>query len=800
MRKLKSIFLALGATALLGACSSDRDTYDGFDHSGKNTVSFATNIMKSNIATRATDTDWTKNDAIGVYALNAGGQLGDGAIFDGKANIKHTTAVGGKTAKFIAGTPSEAIQLDGKTPIDVVAYYPFAATVTDYKLPINVKDQSNPEALDILYSNDLKGIQKSGEATMNFSHKLSKLVFSVEPTPDYPNLDGLSAKDIKGLKAEGSFDLKTAEVSLSGDVVTLQPKVNGTSVTAIVVPGQKLDKTVSMVFTLGGEEFTWTPKKDFDLTSSNKYTFRIQLSKDGTAVTLNPEGTIEDWTEGNTDGGVDIVTPGGEDPNPQPGEAMPIADFAKKYASATAESPINITEETKLRGIVTSDDTAANVYMKLYLEDATGAITVGVNSKTIAQEYQRGQEIEIDVKGLDAIVYGGVLQVGLKDAKSNRIEMTDLKARTKVIEATAKPLDPKVTTLNNIKSEMVNTLIKLENVLFVDGGKLTYAEPQKNTNRDLSDGTNTIIVRNSGYSTFAGETLPEGPISVTALLDQFDGKWQLTLRDLNDVVKGGETPEPGKDVTVDKTNLDFAKDAASQTFNVKADVETSWTIENGDSWLTISPKAGKGDQAISVNATQNTGDTRTAKIIVKGGKQDIVVNVSQAGNSQPGVETNIFTETFGKDNKVSKPWKKLANYTNYDNSNLNFTDPKNNTDIRSTKALDNHVWLPATAKGGDLVIDGFDTTGFVKLRLDFDVTSNLYDAGSSFDIANLGVYFDDQKVEVPSKVLTKTDGYFDSFYTVELKNLPTNFKTIKFTVEKDNLGTRITNIKLFGTK
>ena len=77
MRKLKSIFLALGATALLGACSSDRDTYDGFDHSGKNTVSFATNIMKSNIATRATDTDWTKNDAIGIYAINAGGQLGE---------------------------------------------------------------------------------------------------------------------------------------------------------------------------------------------------------------------------------------------------------------------------------------------------------------------------------------------------------------------------------------------------------------------------------------------------------------------------------------------------------------------------------------------------------------------------------------------------------------------------------------------------------------------------------------------------------------------------------------------------
>ena len=60
------------------------------------------------------------------------------------------------------------------------------------------------------------------------------------------------------------------------------------------------------------------------------------------------------------------------------------------------------------------------------------------------------------MKGLDAIVYGGVLQVGLKDAKSNRIEMTDLKTRTKIIETTVKPLSPKVTTLSNIKPEMIN--------------------------------------------------------------------------------------------------------------------------------------------------------------------------------------------------------------------------------------------------------------------------------------------------------------------------------------------------------
>ena len=795
MKNLKTLFLTLGAVGLLGACSNE-DVVENRPID-TNSVSFTSNILfQEHPLSRVTENNWDANDAIGVYALKAGTALDDANIFDGKSNVKHITKDAGKVAHFVA--ESNAIQLKTGDNIDVIGYYPHVATVTNYTLPINVKDQSNLAKIDLLYSKNLKGVTGNGAAKMEFTHQLSQISFVVEPGNGFPNVDGVKFGALKGLKAEGSMNLKDGVVTLKeGAAVDLNVTGNKAKGRVIVVPGQKLDKNVSMILTLDGKEFTWFPKQDYDLTSGKKYTFRLQLSADGSVITLNPSGEIVDWIEGNENGDVDVITPGGT-VDPEPSDAMPIADFAKKYAGATAETPINITEDIKLKGIVTSDDTAANVFKKLYIQDATGAITIGVNSKEIAQAFARGQEIEVSVKGLDAIVYGGVLQIGLKDAEANRIEMADLKERAKVITAD-KPIEPTVTTIGALKSEMLNTLIKLENVSFTDGGKLTYAEPKKNTNRDLTDGTNTIIVRNSGYSKFAGELLPEGGVTLTALLDQFDGKWQLTIRDLDDVVKGGETPEPGKDVTVDKTALSFEKEAGEQTIALTADTDVAWTIENADAWLNIAPKAGKGNQTITVKSEANTGTARTGVITIKGGAKDVVVNVSQAG-AQEGVEQNIFTETFGKDIKVSKPWKKIANYTNYDNKDLIFSDPKNNSDIRSTSQLDNHVWFPSTDKGGDLVIEGFDITGYTSLSIEFDTTANVYNEADEFDVANIGVYFDNTRVAVPSKVLTKAEGFFDNFYTIKLENLPTNFKAIKFIIDNNKLGVRITNIKLSGTK
>lgn len=573
MKKLKSLLFGLGAIALLGACSNDRDTYEGRDPSGKNDVTFNTNISSRAVG-RAIDSDWTSGDAIGIYAVKAGTGLSEADIFDGKSNIKHTTTSAGKTAKFVAANPAQAIALDGKTEIDVIAYYPFTTPITDFSLAVDVNDQSKPQDIDVLYSNNLKNVEKAGPANMTFSHQLSKLIFIVEPTADYPSLAGLGAKDLQGLINKGSFDLKTGAITLSGDATMLQPKVNGSSVSAILIPGQKLGSNVSVKFTLGAEEFTWTSKKEFDLAAGTKYTFRIQLSKDGSVATLNPEGGIEDWVEGNDDNGVDIITPGGEDPDPKPTE--------------------------------------------------------------------------------------------------------------------------------------------------------------------------------------------------------------------------------GNDLTADKSMLNFTKDASALALNITSSL--AWTITSDAAWLSVDVTSGNGNKTINVQTLANTGNARSAKLTITGGQKVIVVTVNQAaGTSQPGVEQVVFLETFGKSSKVAKPWPLISAYTNFDNKNLVFknTDSAGKTDIRSTSKLDNHAWLPE--KGGNLVIEGFDLTGFSDVQLEFAVTTNLFNAGSEFDLGNINVFCDDTKVAVPSFVITKADGYFEKFYVVKLTGLPSNFSSLKFTVD-NNTGTRITDIKLSGKK
>ena len=244
-----------------------------------------------------------------------------------------------------------------------------------------------------------------------------------------------------------------------------------------------------------------------------------------------------------TEGGVD------PEPEPEPGENLPgntsIAQFAEKYAAATQDNPIHIDDDITLGGVIISDDTAGNVFKKVYLQDETGAITIGVNDSFISKAYPKGQYIHFKAQDLDAVMYGGVLQIGLKAANANRLELAEFSKRC-TLGTKDNKIEVTTTSIDKLNQSVVNKLVKLENVYFVEGGKLPYADKGSNVNRDLKDGNgNTIVVRNSGYSKFQAEMLPEGAISLTGLVDSFNGTMQLTIRDLDDVVKGGSVePEP----------------------------------------------------------------------------------------------------------------------------------------------------------------------------------------------------------------------------------------------------------------
>ncbi|RNC65404.1 DUF5689 domain-containing protein [Proteiniphilum sp. X52] len=223
---------------------------------------------------------------------------------------------------------------------------------------------------------------------------------------------------------------------------------------------------------------------------------------------------------------------------------MTIAKLKTLYANIT--DPVLIDVDYILRAIVIGNDISGNIYKQIYIQDETGGINMGVDQNSIFTEFRVGQEIYVRLKGLYMVMYGEQLQIGYGQTNANRIpwEIFNFYVH-KNKWPQAKNSVPKTIKLSQLDQSMVNTLVKLENVYFVDGGKLPFSESDATTNRILKDGDgNSIIVRNSNYANFAADILPEGGGTLIAILSKYRADWQLLIRSIEDCQQFGQ-PIPG---------------------------------------------------------------------------------------------------------------------------------------------------------------------------------------------------------------------------------------------------------------
>ena len=109
-------------------------------------------------------------------------------------------------------------------------------------------------------------------------------------------------------------------------------------------------------------------------------------------------------------------------------------------------------------------------------------------------------------------------------------------------------------------------------------------------------------------------------------------------------------------LTVDKTSIDFSKDAGNNSFNIRSNV--SWTVSSSQSWCTISSTSGSNEKTITVNVTANTElSSRSATITVNGGGISRTINIQQEGIHIEPLPTSL---TFDK-NAGSKTFKITSN-------------------------------------------------------------------------------------------------------------------------------------------
>ena len=713
MRKLFNLTLFLGIM-ILASCSSEIDLRDN-PLLLTNQVKFTSTIGAVEVSTRVTGTNWDQGDAIGVYALNAGQAIPDGIY--GKDNAKFTTPDAGAQGTFTPATTDDQIAYpsDG-AKLDFVAYYPYAATVTDNKLPINVSVQTNSSAIDYLYSNNVTGKSIADQsANLNFKHKLSQLIININGAA-FDNFNTLTAV-VKGMKVDGSLDLKDGVVTAGSTAGDITPLLNADKsvAAAIVVPGQDM-KDITVEFALGDVKFVWHPEA-LTLESGKKYTYNIKLTKEG--VVLEQVGaTIEDWEEGYTGTGDIVLQPeegeegGGEEPvEPEAGLLFPGSDFEDWDAF--------------LGGLTTHG--LKSGYTEKSSDAHTGSAALYLNGKPTGNDY----------------VFTALVPEGFDPAGKNAIVFW------------IKGTSAKSLSLNVYKAGGGYQAFNLE-TYNAERVIAPAANNQYNGVIDTGGDWMKVVVDISSVS--LASTVGE---SLFALKVGKDVVYDLLIDDFTlEAVEIDEGGEVEKTFKADKTTLSLGADAnLSGTINLTS--TEAWTATSSESWLTVAPASGTGNQAVTLTAGKNEAESpRTATVTFKAtGMDDVVVNVTQVaaegGGSTGPADSVYFLETFGDGDYPSGNRPKVAAFTDFDNKNVTYSDPTGEVDIRSTSTINPSLWFPAN-KNTSFIIEGIDLSGGTDLVLKYELAVN--NVNTDFNV--MKVKINGIEVDVPSQIADATNKYY----------------------------------------
>ena len=244
---------------------------------------------------------------------------------------------------------------------------------------------------------------------------------------------------------------------------------------------------------------------------------------------------------------------------------MTIAEFKAKYWQDVVNYIDTVKEDIVIHGWVTSSDESGNIYKSLYIADESGAgINISINQNSLFNNYRIGQEVVLPLKDYFVGKYNGQQQLGypqfyekgqvweatfLPQAMwESLVELNGLPDPSKVEPMEVSISDFQGKTDRETLLKYQGKLVRITGVTFQDAdGVTTFAESSATTNRNVVDANNnTLVVRNSNYADFRADVLPDGEVDIVGLLsfyatrDNSSGTWQFYLRDINDVIGGGQ--------------------------------------------------------------------------------------------------------------------------------------------------------------------------------------------------------------------------------------------------------------------
>lgn len=197
-----------------------------------------------------------------------------------------------------------------------------------------------------------------------------------------------------------------------------------------------------------------------------------------------------------------------------------------------------------IRAVVVADDRSGNFYKTLIIQDETAGIELKVNSIGLFNQFPIGRELFIYCKGLVISDYSGLVQLGGGTYLDNGqprlagIEETLIKQYL-VAGKRDQSYAPRLKKINELTPADHSMLVQLDAVEFdATSAGQPYADAVNlaSINRTVKDcDKQTIILRSSGFASFASVNTPSGKGSLTAIVGTFGGSLQLFIRDTSDV-------------------------------------------------------------------------------------------------------------------------------------------------------------------------------------------------------------------------------------------------------------------------
>ena len=338
MNNLKPLFV-LTAGLCIAACQTETPVQDD----ARVPLRLSGDIT-ANLISRATETAWESNDAIGVYMVSQE----DGSVQEEVANYKYTT---GGDGVFTAAEKVACLPIDGRL-VNVVAYYPYAAEASDGVVSVNMA-----EAPCDLMTAKVESVSKaSPDAGLKFAHRFAKLTLRVDA--------GTTGIDPSSVSAVVSDQPTSASFSVLQDALAIgsgrgDVKMTNTAgvLEAILFPNSATDnpaaeRTVKFSLADGGS-FSAKIPASVSFAAGTKYTFKVKLSSaDGPAAQFSKVG-ISQWADVlGEDIDVEISRKAAATFNLSGAQHRMSADEAGKVFSWTGE----IAKDSKFSISVTSSD------------------------------------------------------------------------------------------------------------------------------------------------------------------------------------------------------------------------------------------------------------------------------------------------------------------------------------------------------------------------------------------------------------------------------------------------------------